>query len=121
MPNFWAYKPIFIKNLAGGKKMNKLKKDFFDFIGNDFWGQVLYMLFCGLLFLVLLMIIDSTSCSLNVNQTENKPQQINKQNVNIEIRDTLQIDNRNFSIMLIDSIEYLVYKNGSKLEIIKHR
>lgn len=104
--------------------MNKLKKEFFKFIENDendFLGQVLYILFCGLLFLVLLMIIDSTSCSFNLNQKENKPQQINKQNVNIEIRDTLQIDNRNFSIMLIDSIEYLVYKNGSKLEIIKHR
>ena len=47
--------------------------------------------------------------------------QINKENVTIEIRDTLQIDNRNFSIIVIDSIEYLAYKSGPKLELIKHK
>lgn len=47
--------------------------------------------------------------------------QINKENVTIQIKDTLQIDNRNFSIIVIDSIEYLAYKSGPKLEIIKHK
>jgi len=51
-------------------------------------------------------------------QNEN---QINKENVTIEIKDTLQIDNRNFSIIVIDSIEYLAYKSASKLKLIKHR
>lgn len=104
--------------------MSKLKKAFFDFWGgneDDFLLHILYILFCGLLFLLVLIIIDSTSCSFNINQTENKEQKINKENVTIQIRDTLQIDNRNFSIIVIDSIEYLCYKNGNKLEIIKHR
>jgi len=51
-------------------------------------------------------------------QNEN---QIKKENVTIQIKDTLQIDNRNFSIIVIDSIEYLCYKSGSKLELIKHK
>lgn len=65
---------------------------------------------------ILIMLIQILSI-----ETENKPQQIHKENVTIQIKDTLQIDNRNFSIIVIDSIEYLCYKSGSKLEIIKHK
>ena len=65
---------------------------------------------------ILIMLIQILSI-----ETENKPQQINKENVTIQIKDTLQIDNRNFSIIVIDSIEYLAYKSGSKLELIKHK
>lgn len=65
---------------------------------------------------ILIMLIKILSI-----ETENKPQQIHKENVTIEIKDTLQIDNRNFTIIVIDSIEYLCYKSGAKLELIKHK
>jgi hypothetical protein len=77
-----------------------------------------FIVLASFLILFSLIAFIGVNCSGPKKQNQN---QINKQNVNIEIRDTLQIDNRNFSIMLIDSIEYLVYKNGSKLEIIKHK
>lgn len=71
--------------------------------------------------LILIIFLSLIKCNQSVNQTENKPQQIHKENVTIQIKDTLQIDNRNFSIIVIDSIEYLCYKSGSKLELIKHK
>lgn len=46
---------------------------------------------------------------------------ISKQNIDIKIKDTLQNDNANITIIVVDSIEYLVYRYGSKIEIVKHK
>lgn len=91
--------------------MSEIRRKFDNFLVKHIVG---INIFGGLLIICLMLIQILVG-------TENKTKQINKENVTIEIKDTLQIDNRNFTIIVIDSIEYLAYKSGPKLELIKHK
>ena len=81
----------------------------------------------GLAVIVLCLIIGITiSRMLNAHSEPQTPQEnIVKSNVDIKIKDTINVKgeftNANVSIIVVDKIEYLVFRYGNKFEIVKHK
>ena len=81
----------------------------------------------GLVVICICLIIGiSISRMINAHSVpKNEQKSIVKQNVKVEVKDTIALKgdytNANVSIIVVDNAEYLVFRYGSKIEIVKHK